>query len=113
MNQKKCMQTVSLFLAATVLAGAFTGCRRVKSHKEYVNSEYEFTVKEEPEDNSPDESSSSSSSGGSVITLAGRPAAIQAELSQRESALFLNIPMNFYSPLIPHSTGTSLQRVKR
>ena len=69
MNQKKCMQTVSLFLAATVLAGAFTGCRRVKSHKEYVNSEYEFTVKEEPEDNSPDESSSSSSSGGSVITL--------------------------------------------
>ena len=69
MNQKKCMQTVSLFLAATVLAGAFTGCRRVKSHKEYVNSEYEFTVKEEPEDNSSDESSSSSSSGGSVITL--------------------------------------------
>lgn len=78
MTKEKIIKAVSLIMAGSVCFGSITGCRKVKSHKEYVTSEYEFTVKEDPSDSSSDDNSSVSS-GGSVITLPGNKSSSSGE----------------------------------
>lgn len=77
MGETNYLKPISALLITALLCGTFSGCRKVKSHKEYVNSEYEVVFSNPSSSDETDASSDSSetyissSGSGSSSTTAG------------------------------------------